>query len=88
MPLAIEAGAVIKDSLVELAEFGSFKLDLEFISAMDRQTVSSKEKRSPASGSVSVFLIYPPRRNATCNGRYLSWKSSSIRKPNAFAINR
>jgi c-di-GMP-binding flagellar brake protein YcgR len=42
MPLAIEAGTVIKDSLVELAEFGSFKLDLEFISAMDRQTVSSK----------------------------------------------
>jgi c-di-GMP-binding flagellar brake protein YcgR len=27
---------------VELAEFGSFRLDLEFISAMDRQTVSHK----------------------------------------------
>lgn len=42
MPLAIESGTVIKDAVVELAEFGSFKLDLEFISAMNKQTVNSK----------------------------------------------
>jgi len=42
MPLRIESGAVIRDSVVELAEFGSFRLDLEFISAMDRKTVSNK----------------------------------------------
>ncbi|GAB2925830.1 flagellar brake protein [Hafnia psychrotolerans] len=42
MPLCIESGAVIKDTVVELAEFGSFRLDLEFISVMDRKTVSNK----------------------------------------------
>lgn len=42
MPLSIASGTVIKDTVVELAEFGSFRLDLEFISAMDRKTVSNK----------------------------------------------
>ncbi len=42
MPQCIESGAAIKDTEEELAEFGSFRLDLEFISVMDRKTVSNK----------------------------------------------
>nr|WP_238484597.1 flagellar brake protein [Rahnella bonaserana] len=41
-PPEISSGALLKDSLIELAELGKFKVDLQYIGAMPRKSVSNK----------------------------------------------
>ncbi len=41
-PPEMASGAVLKDSLIQLAELGSFKLDLQYIGSMPRKSVSNK----------------------------------------------
>ena len=38
----IASGEVLKDSLIQLAELGTFKLDLQYIGSMPRKSVSNK----------------------------------------------
>lgn len=41
-PPEITSGSVLKDSMIQLAELGTFKVDLEYLGAMARKSVSNK----------------------------------------------
>ncbi|QLK63019.1 flagellar brake protein [Enterobacteriaceae bacterium Kacie_13] len=41
-PPEIASGEVLKDSVIQLAELGTFKLDLQYIGSMPRKSVSNK----------------------------------------------